>query len=265
MSRLFVEDELWKLVEPLLPPPKPRRFRYPGRKPLDNRAALTGILFVLKTGLPWNDLPREMGCGSGAACWVRLHEWHKLGGWKTLHRILLAKLRYADKIDWSRAAVDATTLRALRGGDKTGPTPTDRGRGGTKDHLLTDGNGVPLAMHATAANRHEVTQLQTLVDAVPPVAGKLGPPKGKPEALLADRGYDSRAQREWLWARGIVPFIAKQGAPHGSGLGVYRYVVERTFAWFKGFRRLRLRFERTAFMHEAAFSLAMCVVCFRHL
>ena len=81
MSRLLVEDELWKLVEPLLPAPKPRRFRYPGRKPLDNRAALTGILFVLKTGLPWNELPRVMGGGCGAACGVRLHDWHNLGGW----------------------------------------------------------------------------------------------------------------------------------------------------------------------------------------
>ena len=153
MSKLLVEDALWERVEPLLPTPKPRRFRYPGRKPLDNRAALTGILFILKTGLPWNDLPREMGCGSGAACWVRLHEWHKLGVWAALHTVLLAELRHADKIDWSRAAADSTTLRALRGGDKTGKTPTDRGRKGTKDHLLTDGNGVPLAAHATAATQ----------------------------------------------------------------------------------------------------------------
>ena len=151
--------------------------------------------------------------------------------------------------------MDATTLRALRGGDKTGPTPTDRGRGGTKDHLLTEGGGIPLAMHATAANRHEVTQLQTLVEAVPPVAGKPGPPKHKPAAVLAERGYDSQAQREWLWARGIVPFLARRGQAHGSGLGVCRYVVERTFAWFKGFRRLRLRFERTSFMHEARLQL----------
>ena len=265
MSRLLVEDELWKLVEPLLPAPKPRRFRYPGRKPLDNRAALTGILFVLKTGLPWNDLPREMGCGSGAACWVRLPEWHRLGGWTTLHRVLLAKLRCADKIGWSRAAVDATTIRALRGGDKTGKTPTDRGRPGTKDHLLTGGGGLPLAMQTTGANRHESTQLLTLVDAVPPVAGKPGAPKRKPAARLGDRAFDSQALREAWWERGIVPFLARRGEEHGSGLGTYRWVVERTFAWFKGFRRLRLRFERTAFMHEAAFTLAACVICFRHL
>ena len=265
MKKLLVEDRLWKRVEPLLPAPKPRRFRYPGRKPLDNRQALTGILFVLKTGLAWNDLPQEMGCGSAVACWGRLRDWHAAGVWERLHAVLLAELRYADKIDWSRAAVDATTIRALRGGDKTGPTPTDRGRGGTKDHLLTDGNGTPLAMRTTGANRHESTQLLALVDAVPPVAGKPGRPRRKPEAVLGDRAFDSQPLREALWERGIVPFLAKRGEEHGSGLGVYRWVVERTFAWFKGFRRLRLRFERTAFMREAAFTLAACLICFRAL
>ena len=97
-----MEDKLWKQVEPLLPVPKPRRFRYPGRKPLDNRRALTGVLFVLKTGIAWNDLPQEMGCGSGVACWGRLRDWHAAGVWAQLHEVLLAELRYADKIDWSR-------------------------------------------------------------------------------------------------------------------------------------------------------------------
>src|SRR5438128_11999096 len=73
MARPLVSDELWEALRPLLPPPKPRRFRYPGRKPVDDRKALTGILFVLKTGIPWEDLPWEMGCGCGMTCWRRLH------------------------------------------------------------------------------------------------------------------------------------------------------------------------------------------------
>lgn len=98
------------------------------------------------------------------------------------------------------------------------------------------------------------------------MAGKPGPPRRKPAAVLADRAYAShRPHREWLWSKGLIPFLAKRGEAHGSGLGAYRYVVERTFAWFKGFRRLRLRFERTALMHQAALSVAMCMVCFRHL
>ena len=102
-----------------------------------------------------------MGSGSGAACWVRLHEWHQLGVWTVLRTVPLVELRDADKIDWSRAAADSTTLRALRGGDQTGKAPTDRGRPGTKDHLLTDGGGIPLAAHATAATRHGVAPTQT--------------------------------------------------------------------------------------------------------
>ena len=126
MRRLLVDDKLWELVEPLLPPPKLRRYRYPGRKPLDNRKALTGILFVLKTGIAWRDLPSEMGCGCGVACWSRLHYWHQCGVWERLKEVLLGTLNYAGQIDWSRAAVDSSSVRALKGGDKTGPNPTDR-------------------------------------------------------------------------------------------------------------------------------------------
>src|ERR1041385_8155470 len=89
MAKPLLTDELWERIEPLLPPVKPRRFRYPGRKPLTHRQALTGILFVLKTGIPWNDLPWEMGCGSGSACRKRLQEWQALGIWDDLHHLLL--------------------------------------------------------------------------------------------------------------------------------------------------------------------------------
>src|SRR5271169_6046587 len=116
MAKPLLPDELWKRIEPLLPPPKPRRFRYPGRKPIDNRKALIGIIFVLKTGIPWEDLPREMGCGSGMTCWNYLKARQGAGVWEKLHRVLLAELREADKIDWSRAALDRSSVRALGGG-----------------------------------------------------------------------------------------------------------------------------------------------------
>lgn len=87
MAKLLLPDELWKIIEPLLPPPKPRRPRFPGRKPLDHRRALTGILFVLKTGIPWEDLPQEMG-GGGMTCWRRLQQWQPAGVGMKLHEIL---------------------------------------------------------------------------------------------------------------------------------------------------------------------------------
>jgi transposase len=118
MAKELVPDELWEVIEPLLPKPKPRRFRYPGRKPVERRKALTGILFVLKSGIPWQMLPQEMGCGSGMSCWRYLHAWQEAGVWQKVHEVLLAKLREADKIDWSRAVVDSASVRAVLGGRK---------------------------------------------------------------------------------------------------------------------------------------------------
>ena len=122
MAKPILDDELWELIEPLLPPAKPRRFRHSGRKPVDNRKALTGILFVLRTGIGWEYLPQEMGCGSGMTCWRRLRDWQKAGIWDKIHRALLNKLRQAEKIDWSRAVVDSASVRALFGGQKPAQT-----------------------------------------------------------------------------------------------------------------------------------------------
>ena len=121
MARVLVDDALWALIEPLLPPPKPRRRRYPGRKPIENRKALTGILFVLVSGIPWEMLPQEMGCGSGMTCWRRLRDWQQKGVWHKIHRVLLGRLQEAEQIDWSRAVVDSASIRAVGAGEKKRP------------------------------------------------------------------------------------------------------------------------------------------------
>ena len=128
MAKPLVDDELWAVIEPLLPAPKARRFRFPGRKPVDNRRALTGIVFVLKTGIGWEDLPQEMGCGSGMTCWRRLRDWQAAGVWQRLHELLLAKLNSAAQIDWSRAVVDSSSIRALKGGPKPARTPRTKAK-----------------------------------------------------------------------------------------------------------------------------------------
>jgi transposase len=109
-----VSDELWELVEPLLPR-KERRFRSPGRKRLSDRKALCGILFVLHTGIAWRHLPEELGFGSGITCWRRMEEWQEAGVWEALHRLLLARLRAAGEIDWSRAVIDGSHVQAKKG------------------------------------------------------------------------------------------------------------------------------------------------------
>jgi transposase len=113
MSKELVSDELWEIIEPLLPevPPKPKG----GRPRIDDRAALTGIVFVLKSGIPWEMLPQEMGCGSGSTCWRRLRDWQQAGVWEELHRALLDRLGEADRIDWERASLDSASVPAKRG------------------------------------------------------------------------------------------------------------------------------------------------------
>ena len=108
-----MSDELWEIIEPLLPPeaPKPKG----GRPRINDRAALTGIVFVLKSGIPWEMLPQEMGCGSGSTCWRRLRDWQEAGVGEKLHRVLLDRLGEADRIDWDRASLDSASVSAKRG------------------------------------------------------------------------------------------------------------------------------------------------------
>lgn len=122
MAKPILDDDLWTLIEPMLPPPKPRRFRYPGRKPITHRQALTGILFVLRAGIPWEMLPKEMGCGSGVSCWRRLRDWQAAGVWDAVHTRLLGELRRCDGLDLSVAAADSGTVRSVG----AGPDPSKK-------------------------------------------------------------------------------------------------------------------------------------------
>jgi transposase len=131
MPKAVIDDDLWSRIEPLLPKRRPRNRRYAGRTPIPDRAVLTGILFVLRSGIPWNMLPREMGCGSGTTCWRRLVRWQRAGVWKRLHAALLTELRRRGQLDLARAVVDSSSLRALRGGkklDRTLPIAAKPGR-----------------------------------------------------------------------------------------------------------------------------------------
>lgn len=122
-SPWVVSDGLWERVEPLLPR-RERRFRYPGRKPLDDRQVLSGILFVLHTGIAWEHLPQELGFGCGMTCWRRLHAWQEAGVWDHLHELLLAELNASGVLDWSRAAADSSQIQAKKGARKSVPAPS---------------------------------------------------------------------------------------------------------------------------------------------
>lgn len=141
----------------------------------------------------------------------------------------------------------------------------DRRKNGSKHHVLTDARGTPLAARVTGANRHDVTQLLELVDAVAPVQGRTGRPRHRPDALFADRAYDSDRHRAELRRRHIRPYLARRYTDHGSGLGVVRYVAEQTQALLHQFKRLRTRYDRRDDIHEAFLDLGCCVICWRRL
>jgi transposase len=122
VAKPILSDDLWAVIEPLLPVRK-RRFRFPGRKPLDDRKCLMGILYVLKTGIQWEYLPQELGYGSGMTCWRRLRDWQTAGVWDRLHHVLLERMHEAGEIDWERVAVDSSHVRARGAGEKNRSIP----------------------------------------------------------------------------------------------------------------------------------------------
>jgi transposase len=259
MAKPLLPDELWEIIEPILPKwtPSPKG----GQPPVPDRQALTGILFVLKTGLAWEDLPCEMNCGCGMTCWRRLRDWQLDGTWLKVHKVLLDKLRGADKIDWSRALIDSSFVRAAYGGEGTGPSPVDRAKPGSKHHVITDASGIPLASSVTAANVNDITELAPLFNAIPAVAGKVGHPRKKPDALQGDLAYDSEPHRQGLREIGVEPVLPEREIDDQSGLGETRWPVERTLAWAHQNRRLRIRYERRPDIHQAFLTLAMIKIC----
>ena len=262
MADPLVPDDFWAVISPLLPPepPKPKG----GRPRVPDRLALAGILFVLRTGIQWRDVPAEMGC-SGKTCWRQLVAWRTAGVWRALaSRAAGATARRGPprlEQGFARQRIGARQ----KGGAETGPNPTDRGKAGTKRHLVVDGEGAPLGLTLSGANRHDSRMLAPILDAVPPVRGRRGRPRCRPHKLHADKGYDHRRCRRGCRAPGVVPRIARRGIDSSERLERHRWKVERTLAWFAQFRRLGVRHERRADVHLALTTLAAAVICIRQI
>jgi transposase len=263
MAKPLVPDELWSLIEPLLPIERPVPY---GRKPLANRKALTGIVFVLKTGIPWEYLPQEMGCGCGMTCWRRLRDWQLAGVWDRILHVLHDNLGQQGRIDWSRAALDSASVRAKGGGLRTGRNPTDRGKLGSKHHLIVDRNGIPLAKPTlTPANDHDSVHFERVLDSIRPIRQRRGRPRRRPAKLHADKAYDHKRCRRACRRRGITARIARRGIDSRTRLGRFRWVVERTISWLHNFRRLATRYERRDDTHEALLTLGTIMICWNFL
>jgi transposase len=263
MAKELLPDALWARIAPLLPPepPKPKG----GRPRVSDRAALTGILFVLKTGIPWEYLPAEMGCGSGMTCWRRLRDWYQAGVWRRLHQVLLEELAQADRIDWDRAALDSAAVPAPGGAKKRARTQRIAANRARSAILWSTPHGIPLAVLVSAANVHDSKMMLATVDAIELRAKTRGRPRRRPHKLHADKGYDYRHLRLALRKRGIIPRIARCGVEPKNRLGRYSWVVERTLSWLNRFRRLKIRCEHRADIHLAFLQLGCALISLRFL
>lgn len=263
MATAFMPEEFVAVIEPLLPPDEPVGPKG-GRPRVLNLIALRVIWYVLATGVRWYDIWPDMGC-SGRTAHRRLLEWQRAGIWDALHNKLLELLKRDGKLELDIAIIDSTMTPAPGGGAQTGPNPTDRAKTGTKYTLLVDANGVPLVLRAAGANESDQSEILPAVFEFPRVRGTSGRPKENPDELYGDRGYDSDWTRLILMWMGITPKIAKRRTEHGSGLGRVRWVVERTIGWLKGFKRMRVRWDRLPDVVYAWNKLAISIICVRLL
>ncbi|MFD8570513.1 IS5 family transposase [Streptomyces sp. NPDC059639] len=256
----LVPDGLWEIFQDVAPEP-PIRVQGGGRRRCDDRAVLAAIIFVATSGCTWRQLPPVFG-----ASWQTVHRrftaWSAARVWAKLHRVVLDQLGANGELDWSRCAIDSVSIRAVKG-PLTGPNPTDRGKLGSKIHVICDRNGLPISLGISGANLHDSQALIPLMHGIPPIRSRYGPRRRRPAKLHADKGYDFDHLRNWLRRRQIVPRIARRGVECSDRLGRHRWVVERTMSWLNGCRRLHRRYERKAEHFLAFVGIASTLICYR--
>ncbi|MEU7473786.1 IS5 family transposase [Streptomyces sp. NPDC044984] len=259
----LVPDGLWELFQRVVPP-APTRPQGGGRRRYGDREVLAAIVFVAISGCMWRQLPLVFGPSGPTAhrCFI---EWSAARVWAKLHRLVLDELGACGELDWSRCAIDSVNMRAVKGGGLTGPNPVDRGKKGSKIHLITERTGLPLLIGISGANLHDSQALKPLVRGIPPIRFRRGPRRRRPAKLHGDKGYDYDDLRRWLRERGIRHRIARRGIESSTRLGRHRWTIERTMSWLAGCRRLHRRYERKA-EHFLAFSAIACtLICHRRL
>ncbi|MFI5959777.1 IS5 family transposase [Cryptosporangium sp. NPDC051539] len=259
----LVPDELWEIVAPLIPPVAVRP-QGGGSRRVSDRAVFTAVVYVLTAGCAWRHLPSQFGVTVPTAH-RRFQEWTDAGLWRRLHEAVLDRLGAAGELDWSRVIVDAASVRAKKGGGLTGPNPVDRGKPGSKLHVLVERTGLPLSVAVSAANTWDGEAIAPLVRGIPAVRSRRGPRRRRPGKLHADKAYDAADLRRFLRDRGIGVRIARKGVESSQRLGRHRWIVESAIAWIFGRRRLTIRYERKPVNFLAFLGLAAALACYNRL
>jgi putative transposase len=258
-----LSDALWERAQPLLPPPK----AHPkgGRPPAADRQMLAAILYVLRTGLQWNALPRELGAST--TVYDRFRAWEADGFFARLWAAGLAEVDEVAGIDWQWQSLDGVLTKAPFGGAATGANPTDRGKQGTKRSTLSEGHGLPLAVVVDGANRTDMKLTAATLEAL--VVARPTPTPEQPQHLCLDAGYDYPVIWQTVREQGYEPPIRPQRqerATAGSADPLKqprRWVVERLHSWLNRSRRLLVRWEKLQRTYEAFVHLACALLCFQ--
>lgn len=254
-----VSDEFWEQVKPLIPPAASHAKG--GRPRMDDRLAFEAMIYVLRTGIQWNALPRELGASSTVH--DRFQEWEQAGFFLSLWRAGLNEYDEVEGIQWEWQSVDGAMTKAPLGKDATGPNPTDRGKLGVKRSLLTDGAGIPLAIIVDGANRHDVKLLIATMDGIVIAC----PEPVEPQHLCLDAAYDADWVRTEVADRGYQHHIRSRGEEKTEkvltpGARARRWVVERTHSWLNRSRRILVRWEKKAENYLAFLQLAVAQLLF---
>jgi putative transposase len=256
-----VSEEVWEKVKPLIPA-APSHAKG-GRPRMEDRKAFEAIVYVLRTGIQWNALPRELGASSTVH--DRFQEWEAKGFFKALWQAGLEEYDEVAGIEWEWQSVDGVMTKAPFGGTASGANPTDRGKQGTKRSLLTDGAGIPLALVVAGANRHDVKLLVATLDGL--VIARREPDEAHSPHLCLDAAYDADWVRDEAHRRGYQDHIRSRGAEKTektltAGYRARRWVVERTHSWLNRSRRLLVRWEKKTENYLAFLQLACAQLIF---
>lgn len=256
-----VSDALWERVEPLVPPAPSHAKGGRPRRP--NRQLFAAMVYVLRTGIQWNALPRELGASSTVH--ARFQAWERAGFFADLWEAEVADYDELTGIEWAWQCVDGAMTKAPFGGAASGPNPTDRAKLGVKRSLLTDGAGIPLAVAVEGANRHDMKLLAATLDGI--VVTRPEPRAEEPQHLCLDAGYDYAAVRDVAAARAYDAHIRGRGderteQARNPGWRARRWVVERTHSWMNRSRRLLVRWEKKAENYLAFIHLACAQLIF---
>ena len=258
----YIPDDLWDKVRPLLG--REKRAGTVGRPAVPHRTCLDGILYVLRTGCQWKHAPREFG--SGSTLHRRFQQWVGRGVFKRIWRLLLKEYEELRGIQWRWQAIDSATTKAPLGGEATGKSPVDRGKLGTKRHVLTDQRGAPIGVEVTGANRHDSQAVRAKLASLP-VKRRASGARGQ-QHLTADKGYDYPAVRRTLKRRGYAAHIPKRDGQPRKSRGKRRHkpkrwVVERAHSWANRYRRLLVRWEKKEANYVALVHFAFAINLYR--